>query len=200
MKLVDIEPVLNVLENRLVVVDLRTHTYLSSYPEILAHTKKIKKYNVSSLYHLSLLVYGWMPRVLRVDSSYLEKAVEALNQAIDCNTETFREIDVSNLAQCLHSVVGASKMLHFAKPDVFPIWDSKIQAFRGKRNGYNDMAKIENYFEFVGDVHGIISDSDFESFKSKFNTLFEKRLLKSDIEKYAIGNVRVVEAATFELA
>ena len=62
------------------------------------------------------------------------------------------------------------------------------------------MAKIENYFEFVGDVHGIISDSDFESFKSKFNTLFEKRLLKSDIEKYAIGNVRVVEAATFELA
>ena len=96
MKLQNIEPALGVMESRLAVEDLRTHTYLSSYPELLAQAESVQRFCVSSFYQLSLSAYGWMPRVLRVDSTHLDDAVNVLNKARDCNIETYKDLDISS--------------------------------------------------------------------------------------------------------
>ena len=43
---------------------------------------------------------------------------------------TPRPVGVADVAACLHSLVGASKVLHFVNDSVFPIWDSRIETYR----------------------------------------------------------------------
>jgi hypothetical protein len=49
-----------------------------------------------------------------------------------------------------NSVVGTSKLLHFVRPDLFPIWDSRIAKLFGFRNDrHNTPAAYLGYFELI---------------------------------------------------
>lgn len=199
MLLQDIQPAIAVIRNNPVVTDLRSHTYLSTYPEILALVQE-EEIQAPQFKELALMVYGWMPRVLRIDSAHFALALRAANAAKYATPEAFQNIPIQHVANCLHSMVGASKLLHFINPNVFPIWDSKIQAFRGLPNGNYDMSNIENYLEYVRDVHAIVGEEGFDEFYAQYGIVHATRLNHSNIEEYQVSHLRAIEASAFELA
>ena len=199
MQLVDIQPAIQLIENRPLVTDIRARTYMSTYPAIISLAGQ-GQINTEMFNQLCLMVYGWMPRILRIDSEYLTAAVDAANSAKEATSEERCSVDIDSIASCLHSVVGASKLIHFLNPNVFPIWDSKIQAFRGLPNGYNHMAKTTSYLEYLDCVHEIINDGEFDEFYQRYSTAYSNRLQHNNIHEYQITRVRAVEVSAFELS
>jgi len=101
----------------------------------------------------------------------------------------------------MRSVVGASKVLHFTNPTVFPIWDSNIERFRLQGEPpYNHMNDVQNYLTYATDVHTIRREDNFQAFYTEFKTALSARLTAHDIMLYAVSEVRAIEAAAFELA
>lgn len=200
MNLQDIQPAIAAIQNNPVVSDLRSHTYLSTYPDIINFAKAYTPNNARQFRQLALLVYGWMPRVLRIDPAHSQQAIAAITAASNANISNYQNIAIQDIANCLHSLVGASKLLHFINPNVFPIWDSKIQAFRNLPNGNYDMANIQNYHAYVDDVHNIIADQNFNAYYAAFVGVFNNRLEQSNINQYQVGAIRAVEVSAFELA
>jgi hypothetical protein len=108
---------------------------------------------------------------------------------------------VADIAACLHSVVGASKVLHFVNDAVFPIWDSNIETFRlGGKPPYNHMNRVGNYFAYADEVHAIRRDPGCPAFFTQFVAAFNARLAALRIGPYPISEVRAIEAAALELA
>ncbi|WP_445354868.1 hypothetical protein ACJJI5_18345 [Microbulbifer sp. EKSA008] len=200
MNLHNIQPVLARMAENKPITDLRSHTYISTYPDILSYANSATPIGPTEFRRLSLMVYGWMPRVLRLDPASFTNAVAAANCASNATQHDYQSINIQAIASCMRSLVGASKLLHFINPNIYAIWDSKIQSFRGLQNSDNSMNKIDNYLGYLDDVHQIASDSSFPAYFKKYNQLHLARLSASGIEKYEVGPLRSIEGAAFELA
>ncbi len=107
-----------------------------------------------------------------------------------------RAINVADIAACLRSVVGASKVLHFVNDAVFPIWDSNIEGFRlDGEPTYNHMRQVNNYFDYADNVHAIREDPAFPAFFTEIVVAFngkrppEHRLTHSPEFCCGIGDV-----------
>ncbi|MBR0803404.1 hypothetical protein JQ636_07610 [Bradyrhizobium japonicum] len=113
--------------------------------------------NHQELLAASYAVYGWMPTILkkfenigvlsnfilRVKPLPLAEAAEAVRDEVTSN-------DGQALQALNNSVVGTSKLLHFVRPDLFPIWDSRIaELFRFRNASHNTPAAYLGYFELV---------------------------------------------------
>ncbi len=199
-KLSDLEnhlPNINNYYNKLKDDKLREHTYLSTYPEIINFPKYTKLDDVQIFKMLALMTYAWMPRVLRIDDEYLVCAASQLSKAKDITKNNYKEIKIQRIADCLHSLVGASKMLHFINPEVFPIWDSKIQSIVGENK---HMDKSDDYYDYVKLVYSLMENKKFHLFYEKYNQANHKRLKSMNIEQYDVSPVRAIEASIFEMA
>lgn len=202
MNLTDLLPAIKQIAAQSVVSDLRAFTYMATYPSILALGATPGPINMERFHQFALMAYGWMPRIVRLDPQHMENALESCQQAQAVTTANRKAVMISAIADCLHSVVGASKVLHFIKPDVFPIWDSNIEQFRKKdvALAYKHMDQVANYSLYVDEVHAIRLDSGFQLFYDQFNVALAARLVANNITPYQITEVRAIEAAAFELA
>ena len=200
MNLQDIHPVISQIRNNPLVTDLRGHTYLSTYPDIMSLAQQLNTNSERQFRQLALMVYGWMPRVLRINPSHSHNAALAMTNARNTSIDNYKSVNIQDISNSLHSLVGASKLLHFINPDVFPIWDSKIQAFCGRSNSNNAMGNISNYYKYVDEVHSIIADPAFPAFYENYITESNNRLIQSNINQYQVSPIRAVEASAFELA
>src|SRR5262245_17433708 len=113
-------PAVRRVETNTPAEDSRPATYLQTYPALLMLASSAATDDSNRFLQLAAAVYGWMPRVVRVDATKLDRAVAAFRQAAAATV--INESHVDDVATCLHSVVGASKLLHFANPELFPIW------------------------------------------------------------------------------
>ncbi len=130
------------------VIDRRA-SYILSYPYLLSYFAAKPELGVEDVVRGAHMVYGWMPTVLelhaRAPDTALADAAELLNRAKQ--RQPLADPDIERLAGIVnHSLVGASKLLHFVAPHTFPIWDSKIYAFMFRQRAYNDrVARVESY-------------------------------------------------------
>lgn len=200
MDLDDIRPVLAEIQDNPVVTDLRSHTYLSTYPGIIQFAQQINPDSDQQFRQLALMVYGWMPRVLRIDPAHVQQAVVAMEAARNATIGNYKVINISHIKNCLHSLVGASKLLHFLNPEVFPIWDKRIQSFCRRPNSNYSMRKVDNYYQYADEVHAITCGPDFPEFFNQYCAANANRLASSNIENYQVSQIRAVEASAFELA
>lgn len=201
MNLQHILPAVARIHGNLIPVELRARTYLSTYDAIRHFATAPGPITPLRFHALATMVYGWMPRVVRIDANYTTPATALLNAATKTAAHMVRGLPIFQLANCLKSVVGASKMLHFMNDAVFPIWDSKIESFRqGKAVSHAHMGQLANYLAYVDDVHAICGDTAFPAFAANFRNATNARFAALGIAPYPISDVRVAEAAAFELA
>jgi hypothetical protein len=201
MKLADIQPAIAKITSSPAIYDLRSITYLLSYPSIRAFGAQPGPLTLDRFNQLAVMAYGWMPRIVRIDSHQLPAALAALGAAQAATPATLKTVAVADVAICLRSLVGASKVLHFVNGTVFPIWDSGVEAFR--LNGplpYNQMNIAGNYFAYALEVHSIRQDPAFPAFLAQFHVAMSARLTALGISQYQVSEVRAIEAAAFELA
>lgn len=201
MQLADLLPAISRIRATPVLRDLRAVAYLQTYPHILSLSHSGTRVTRASFLQLAAMTYGWMPRILRLESNYISSAMSALQKGASATPQNIRSIAVRDLAACLHSVVGASKMLHFVNPCVFPIWDSKIESLRlGRDPSASHMDNDSNYLSFVDEVHTIRTEAGFPAFYADLQCAYNARQAAMGIATYTITEVRAVEAAAFELA
>jgi hypothetical protein len=198
MKLADIYPAIAFVTAHPSVTELRGRTYLATYPGMIAVGATPGVSDEEKFYQLATLVYGWMPRIVRIDPAHSVDAVTAFGLGTSASQTTFRSVPVKSISDCLHSVVGASKLLHFANPNVFPIWDSNIEKFREIPD--SDINSVSQYLDYVQEVHNIRAEPAFPEFFNVFSSAYSARLTANGIRPYAIGHIRAIEAAAFELA
>lgn len=180
---------------------LRAETYLRTYPSLLALARS-HRCDDRLLHQLMCVAYGWMPRILRIDPEFLPASVATLALVRDADIHNWHEISIDPLAKCVRSAVGASKILHFVNPEVFPIWDSKVERLRCKRPFMSDkhMSKVIHYNAYLREVHAMAQESQAEAFCASMNRSLRDRLSTLSIEPYSVCNVRAIELAAFSLA
>jgi hypothetical protein len=106
-------------------------TYSMAYPALLSHFACLQTVNWDAAVLGLHIVYGWMPTIPRLggimqwDVKERQKLVTTLTNAKNGREPTDDELKRLK-AFCNNSVIGASKFLHFLRPDAFPIWDSRV--------------------------------------------------------------------------
>jgi len=149
----------------------------------------------------STMVYGWMPRVLRLNADYIARAASGLRRARLVTETSCDEHVVRDLAACLSSVVGASKILHFVNPAIFPIWDSNVEKIHSlKPVSQHHMQQVRNYVAYFNHVHALRRSAQFPDFFQKYNGVNRERLAQLGIDPYQVTEVRAIEATVFELS
>ena len=170
---------------------LQDDSYILSYPHILGYFSGKKTFDSADVVRGAHMVYGWMPTVLQLypetPNDDLAAGATILTKAKD--TGVLSDEEIASLASLVnHSLVGASKLLHFVAPDRFAIWDSKIYAFifQKKPHNYrvNDVAAYRRYLSLLA---GIRSDPRFDAFHESVNRKIG----------YAVSPLRAVELVMF---
>jgi hypothetical protein len=97
----------------------------------------------------SYFAYGWMPKVLRFRVYNLKPALDAMNDVLKTNQIGKNHLELVKEA-LNNSYIGASKLLHFAKPNLIPIYDSNVAEFCfGETQGYNDSDWFYAYKKYI---------------------------------------------------
>lgn len=159
--------------------------YIKSYKSILEYFKK-SLFSKEEFIVGCHIVYGWMPRVVRINFDYLEEATELLNKVKDNAILNTDELLV--LKKCIdNSMIGVSKLLHFTNPKLYPIWDSKIYFFiaEKKKRAYKNEEVV--YFAYLSKMDTLSKDVDLANVISK---------VKKDVG-FSISNVRALEIIMF---
>ncbi len=146
----------------------RDNSYIISYPYILAHFQGIKVFSERDFVCAAHIVYGWMPTMLDLNpdrmSIGLRHGAELLTEAK--NNGRLRDADIELLAKLVnHSLVGASKLLHFTVPSAFAIWDSRVYSFVFEEPAHNyRVNQLRKYREYMSRLKQISSSPGFEAF------------------------------------
>ncbi len=157
--------------------------YLLAYPKLLKFGETIHEVNEDNICLLAHMAYGWMPTILTLRQEHLGGCIQSANALIQfTESENTIEPHIENMALYINnSVVGASKVLHFLKPDLYPIWDSRVST--ALFNNSNNTRKQENYLAYYQYCHGLRATSGIAD------------LVKTLSEKvgYLITSIRAVE-------
>ena len=90
-------------------------SYLHSYSFLVAHVAALRPLDEGAFIAVAHLVYGWMPTILHLDPSVLFSALECVEAARQGEVLTVPQLQRVAVA-INHSMVGASKVLHFVNP------------------------------------------------------------------------------------
>lgn len=140
---------MNLLQQSTSVADRRRFTYLTSYPYFVNFFAAKDVLTLDDLIIGGSLVYSWMPTVLVWKNNNFSAVVELLNKAKNSDSP-IAESELLTISSLINgSIVGASKLLHFIKPSVYPIWDSKINEIlhRGNSVDTNSIRKYQDYLD-----------------------------------------------------
>jgi hypothetical protein len=174
-------------------------TYLRVYPSLLVAAKSSERGIAETFLLTAAFVHGWLPGSLHVESDRLDAATRAFAEA-RAEDAAFSALTVTSVARCLHSVVAASKVLHFANPHLYPTWDSRIEQFRrGSAPSSYHMAQTDNYVAYVEDIGGLKREEGFLGFHHDYCVNYQQRLRQLAIPPYPLTDMRVVEAAIYEI-
>lgn len=123
-----------------------TDTTALSYPEFLAYFRNAETLTRHHLIIGASFAYAWMPTILDFRSNRFELGVEYLERARA--REELAIDQLSELAEIVNnSMVGASKLLHFAAPNHYAIWDSRVATYLGARVE-GGVAGAEQYYGY----------------------------------------------------
>lgn len=140
------------------VVFEKDRSYLIGYPHFLQFFNNV---DVITRHHLVIgihFTYGWMPTIFnfkKAEEEELDHAVSILNKVKRGELLSNEELDT--LKTCLNnSLVGVSKLLHFIRPDMYAIWDSRVYRYITGKDAYqyqvHDYNAYQEYLQFCKDI------------------------------------------------
>jgi hypothetical protein len=160
-------------------------SYDVSYPEFLNYFKKCGPIENHQLIIAANFAYGWMPTILDFVSRDFEKGVAYLERAR--TGERLSVSELKGLAKIVNnSTVGASKLLHFACPAGYAIWDSNVAKYLGARIEYTDRG-AEQYAAYNDCIRRLSESSEAAEIAKAVSTRVG----------YDVGTMRALELVMF---
>ncbi len=146
------------------VSDRRVYTYLFSYPHLIDHVSGFQRLTMTELIAANAMVYGLMPTAMNFRQGDPEALVGPLNALRDSG-QRLNSAQFATLRSVLNnSVSGTSKLLHVLRPDIYPIWDSRINRFlHGDDRNSNS---LEKYRDYLADFDRVAAGPDFEPLRA----------------------------------
>ena len=173
---------------------MRLLSYLKTYPALVQHFQKGIN-SPEALIVAAHIAYGWMPTTLTVHGGIKEheEAFESWNRLVYGSLEDEKK-DLNVLSSIFNnSIVGVSKMLHFAAPKKFAIWDSKVAAACNYTLHGNRRRNAGAYLEYVGQLKKIVEDNEFIPTYNEVKKLITDNVLHAD----KLSRLRVGELLLF---
>lgn len=165
--------------------------YHRAYPHLINYFSGLREINPADVVRGAHMVYGWMPTILEMHWGQKEHELQAgaatLNKARDGENVSKPELEnLSNLIN--HSLVGASKLLHFAAPSHYPIWDSRVyRFFYNDKPHHNRLQNQDKFLNYVSKMQKLAKDEQALTLASSL----EKKL------GYPVTPVRAIELIMF---
>lgn len=159
------------LAESLVIAD--GDTYILSYPHLLSHFRSKREFNASDFVCCAHMVYGWMPTILELhpEQSHIDLNAAALILTNAKLNQTPTDLELNQLAEVMNnSLVGVSKLLHFAAPDLFAIWDSRIYTYlHGRKPHYYQVRDVAYFRQYHDKLNEYLQDPKFPDFHKTVN-------------------------------
>lgn len=151
----------------------RSSSYIVSYPHIASYFSCLQEITEQDVIRGAHMVYGWMPTVLDLHIGDAGRDLVQATQLLNC-AKSHGELSKSDFAVLAglinHSLVGASKLLHFVAPERFAIWDSRIYAFMHEEKPYNfRVNKVDRYMNYLEVINTYSERNEFEEFNRNVN-------------------------------
>lgn len=170
--------------------------YCSAYPILLSHFKSLPVLNWDAAVRGLHIVYAWMPTIPRLGEIMGWNLRQRRELLLALNTVRMghepNALQIERIKRfCNNSFVGASKLLHFLRPDTFPIWDTRVgKAFlRRRKLAGSTVNSLSQWMLYRGAVLGWAQDKDV---KAKCKHL--KGIIPS---LQRASNVRIIELVLF---
>ncbi len=166
-------------------------SYLLSYPEFISYFRNTDPIEEHHFIISSHFVYGWMPKILKLDRNKIKEAVSILNKAR--KADLLDKDEIEHLKSCVNnSLVGVSKLLHFIRPEAYPIWDSNTFTYAtGQKPHHYRMEKTDSYLAYRERLFEITEMSGFSEVQSVVEGKF------TPMYKYTMTRLRVIELVMF---
>ncbi|CAM4370232.1 hypothetical protein [Gillisia limnaea] len=178
---------LKLIKEELREFSVDNNSYINTYSEFIKYFRQIETIEKHHLIISSHFVYGWMPTILSLNQENLPKVLELLNQAKKGYLLTAPELDILKNS-INNSLVGLSKLLHFIRPEVYAIWDSRIFKFlTGKKSTYG-IGKPTAYLNYIQDLKRITNQKEFDQLFQIIQESFD----------YRISKLRAIEIVMFQ--
>ena len=130
--------------------------------------------------------YGWMPTMLDLRGD-LASSLELVNRVKENGYRPNRE-EIEVLADNINgSVVGTSKLLHFLRPDVHAIWDSRVYRYLHQQRPY--IYRLEAPDAYAGYLNSIIKlsqDARFAGLLQRFNQELGYNITPNRLTEYVM--------------
>jgi hypothetical protein len=167
------------------------NSYLRSYPAMVRFFAGIQVFTADDLICGAHMVYGWMPTALDLypdpPNIDLQAGADLLTQAKA--TGSLNDAEIGSLADLVnHSVVGASKLLHFVNPESFAIWDSRIYRFLFAQPAYQHRVNtVPSYRDYLNRLGQLRLDGRLAALHASMNGKLG----------YAVSDLRAMELVMF---
>lgn len=124
--------------------------YIKVYPHLLAHCKRQKIKDKTTLIGIAHMVYGWMPTIIGISSDI--EVDERLFMMISEGSMDYEFLN--NLKNVVNnSIVGVSKLLHFLNCEDYAIWDSRVyKSITGKKAHAYRVNSVDTYIAYVEQI------------------------------------------------
>jgi hypothetical protein len=134
--------------------------FLRAYPEFLRYFRDVATIETHHLIIAANFTYGWMPTMLRFKSERFDEAAAVLN-----NAKAGKPLGDDEIL-CLkrltnNSLVGTSKLLHFANPHHYAIWDSRVYQYLHGNFSLYQLHRLVNYRAYLETCCGITEHRAF---------------------------------------
>ena len=129
----------------------KSDPFIRVYPAFLDFFRDRKRITSGDFVVVANAAYGWMPRMLKLRGTDEDwaKAAQILNRAK--RHRITESDDLETLKRIINkSLVGPSKLLHFANPRKHAIWDSRVYRYLAKeRPDHSRLLKLDNYRRYL---------------------------------------------------
>ncbi|UAM99582.1 hypothetical protein K8354_07200 [Polaribacter litorisediminis] len=177
----------NIIEDAKSFIVTENDSYSETYPEFLKYFEKIEMIEKHHLIISSHFAYGWMPTIINLDTTRIDKVLFLLNAVKSGHLLDKDEILI--IKNCINnSLVGTSKLLHFIKPENYAIWDSRIFRYLTEKKSDYGIGNPEYYLEYIDGLKIISENVNYETIHSLISRNFD----------YPLYPTRVIEIIMFE--
>lgn len=139
--------------------------YLATYPAYLRYFTNQANLSADEVLVGAGMAFSWMPAPVKFSPEKLEASLPLLQEARS------RKLDADELQQIRiamgNSMVGASKLLHFIVPTIYPIWDSRICWFLLQTTRQPVIQDTKGYLRYQALCEEVCDSPGFDKLRKK---------------------------------